>query len=298
MKKYIDIFRNSICSIIALGLLQSCIQNNSKAPVAAVNKKQNSIPLQKQQTPITTSKTVVPTEVIEEEEDEIDYKFELRRFNQLFKKKRDLDHYKYNNECGTILIGYLFKSAYKYAVMNCRISESKIKTVLLRNRENNWDTVFIKYSASSFSSYMAPQQTIELKDFDGDSIPDLWAIYSFGDIHIWYAGNLWLFKNDTFREVVKFSNIANPEYDYTTNSIVGYQSDGCSDMRMAFERHKIKQFKTIKIESIYCDCCDSDSTGNCIVFNNNSRKIVPKNKAHLYVPNNYKQQVKNILMHD
>lgn len=215
---------------------------------------------------------------------------ELRKQKQYldnqFITKRNLPEFNEVTESGELQIGSFFDKD-KYAILAYKNSDTTIFFTALKENKNQWDTVLVHQSPCYYSMFIPSDGVIELADFNGDNIPDLRIIHEYWDIHPGNCSLLWIFEQGTFQYIDGFDSIVSPYYDYKTNKIYSYQSDGCSDMNMDFKVYQIEKNKAIETKWVYCECCECQN-GSC----NIDGKPIPLRKVHLYIPDFYGEMIK------
>jgi len=204
-----------------------------------------------------------------------------------FINKRNLKDFKEITETGQILIGDLFSSKKKYAVIVYKNSDTSIDAKVLVENGSLWDTVLVHQASCYYSEYMPYSEIIELEDFDGDHILDLRIINNYWETHPGNSGNIWLFKDGQFNFLEGSDVMVTPHFDAKTNRIYSYQSDGCGDMNMEFIVYQIFNNQVKEIDNIYCDCCECKQ-GFCTI----NEKQIPLSQAHLSVPVYFRDMIK------
>ena len=215
------------------------------------------------------------------------YKLQL---DSLFINNRNDSSFKAVEERGEILIGKLFKSGIKYAVLAYQTTDSTLKTIVLKEAPNAWDTV-LQYQSVSFFDDPMGTEIIDLTDFDGDNQVDLRITHNYWHIHTGEQSLLWLFKNGKFQYVKGFDEIVNPQYDKKTNRIYSYQSDGCADMDMQFFVYQLKGLEIKEIDDIFCECCDC-ANGSCSITRKGKTKSIKIDRLEQSFPDYFKEMIK------
>lgn len=184
--------------------------------------------------------------------------------------------------------GYLFEKGVRDAVLRNYINDTTIVVTVIRNRAHRWDTIF----SQSFEAVLPHDafDRVEIKDFNGDHIPDLKIVKFVYEMHYREACDLWLYQHGQFRKVKGFDEIPTPEYEEKTGLIYGYHSIGCADMNMFMGTYRIVADSVQTIQSLICDCCEKDSCTISIKGANPYK--VPKLQACEHVPDIYADGVK------
>lgn len=184
--------------------------------------------------------------------------------------------------------GFLFEQGVKDAVLRNFIDDTTYNVTIIRYREHRWDTIFSQTVPTFVPADVF--QGVEIKDFNGDHIPDLKIVKFTYQIHPADVCELWLYQHGQFRKVAGFDKIPSPEYVEKTGLIYGYQSAGCGDMAMMMGTYRIVADTVQTIQYMRCDCCDKDSCTISIEGANPYK--VPKLKGCEHVPEIYADLVK------
>lgn len=183
--------------------------------------------------------------------------------------------------------GYLFENGVRDAVLRNFINDTTINITVIRNRGSRWDTIF---SQSIERTGQLDDGLVEIKDFNGDHIPDLKILKAIYHIHYGEETDLWLYQHNQFRKVKGFDQVVSPKYDEKTGLVYGYRSAGCADMVMNFGTYRIVADSVQTIQQLLCDCCQGDS---CTITINGERPFKVRDTAACeYVPEIYADGVK------
>lgn len=210
--------------------------------------------------------------------------------DSLFYSKKDLDSYKYQDLYTTLLIGYIFNHDQKHAILRYKENDTITNVKVLRLNNIVYDTIF---SVRLFPvNTGALEDLLQIKDYNGDKIPDLKIVKDFWDIHPSDNSLLWIYNKGRFQSVKGFEKVISAQYDEKTNLIYSYRSRGCADMSMYFGIFKIVGNQVKKIEEMNCDCCVEEGDSCKIEIIGKRSFYVPYKTAYKFVPGYYAEGVK------
>lgn len=211
--------------------------------------------------------------------------------DQLFLLKRDSANFIEQDMGNSLLIGSLFDTSHKDAVLRYQKNDSVAQVYVLRQLAGRWDTIF-SARTNTYAGIGIFSDFIEIGDFNGDSIPDLKVIKEHWDMHIGEYADLWLYADNHFTPVPGFDSIISATYDKSTNLIYSYQSTGCADMSMYFGVFKVKGNTVERVKEMICNCCLESNDSCSIEVRGDKPYRVPYKEAYKYVPGFYADAVK------
>lgn len=206
-------------------------------------------------------------------------------------RKRDAASFIEQDMGNSLLIGSLFDTSHRDAVLRYQENDSIARVYVLRQFAGRWDTIFSARSKAEATTG-AFNDFIEIGDFNGDNIPDLKVIKDHWDMHIGENADLWLYADNHFTQVLGFDSIISATYDKNTNLIYSYQSAGCADMSMYFGVFKVKGNVVERVKEMICNCCLESNDSCSIEVMKEKPYRVPYKEAYKYVPVFYADAVK------
>lgn len=199
----------------------------------------------------------------------------------------------YDDHWGAFVIGHPFSPKFRDAVFRFSRPSGEDSIIILRESAGRWDTLLRAQLDSVDIGYITDR--LDIRDYNGDGLPDLAAVITHYDIHTSYYYALWLNNGTHFSYVKGFDKIVNPEYDKQTHTINSYRSTGCADMAMFFGEYKFNGDSISTLRTILCGCCGDHGDSCGIQINSGPEFRVPEQKAHRYVPAFYAESVREKL---
>jgi hypothetical protein len=216
------------------------------------------------------------------------FSHDKRLLDSLFLLNKDSDKYCLKTLRSTLLIGNLFAEGNNYAILNYKENDTTSCTIILKQIDKKWDTVFSKkvFPVSLIES----EDIIKLSDFNGDNIPDLKVAKRHRGIYSDENSSLYLFIKGKFTEIPGFDSIINATYDKATGNIYSYHCLDYAGNVSHFGVYKIADYKVKTIEEMNFYCCEDDST--LIMITGKKPYKVQSKLAYMHVHKYFAETVK------